>query len=354
MTERLHIVEPTLKGNAGHNHSFVASVCAAAGSTPITVWCAAGAELSLPPTVEVRRIFTRRLRRWQAFWLYRRLLRGTGRIFVSTAQRTDLQLLHWAAGGPIAAGRVVAYMHWFRPSQRKRDHITALARKQPALSVFAPTASVADEFRAAGFADTRVVPYPITPQASTAPAGPFRHLLYAGAARQDKGFHAVVDLVERLARTQETLPIRVQTSADHGSAHDDATRDDLQRLSRIAYAPLQRSDTLSPEDYRERFNGAISLQLYSQHDFADRISGVTLDSLSAGAPVVTLSNTWISRVVEEFGAGEVLDTPDADAVFGAVQRIHADYPAYRDRALAAGRALQERNGAHRLVQELLA
>jgi glycosyltransferase involved in cell wall biosynthesis len=354
MTERLHIVEPTLKGNAGHNHSFVASVCAAAGATPITVWCAEGAELSLPPGVDVQRVFSRRLRRWQAFWLFRRLLRGSGRIFVSTAQRTDLQLLHWAAPGTIAAGRVVLYMHWFRPSQRKREHLAALAKKQPAVTVFAPTASVADEFRAAGFADTRVVPYPITPQALRAAPGPFRHLLYAGAARQDKGFHAVVDLVERLARSHDSLPIRVQTSADHGSAHDDATRADLQRLSRIQHAPLQCSDTLAPDDYRERFAGAISLQLYSQSDFADRISGVTLDSLSAGAPVITLSNTWIARVVDEFGAGIVVDTADADTVFDAVQRIHADYAAYRDRALAAGRTLQERNGAHRLVQELLA
>jgi glycosyltransferase involved in cell wall biosynthesis len=354
MTERLHIVEPTLKGNAGHNHSFVASVCAAAGATPITLWCARGARVDLPATVDVQRVFDRHLRRFQAFWLYRRLLRQPGRIFVSTAQRLDMQLLHWAAPGQIAPGRVVLYVHWFRPSQRKRDHLVALAKKQPALSVFAPTASVADEFRAAGFKDTRVVPYPITPQRAQTAASPFRHLLYAGAARQDKGFAAVVDLVERLARTHQNLAVRVQTSADHGAAHDDETRADLQRLARIAYAPLRCSDTLGPDDYRERFAGAISLQLYSQRDFADRISGVTLDSLSAGAPIVTLAGTWIARVVDEFDAGIVIDTPQADAVFAAVQRIHTDYAAYAERALAAGHALQERNGAHRLVQELMA
>ena len=47
------------------------------------------------------------------------------------------------------------------------------------------------------------------------------------------------DLVERLARTNESLAVRVQTSADHGSAHDDATREDLQRATG---APLRFAD----------------------------------------------------------------------------------------------------------------
>ncbi|HZE91526.1 MAG TPA: hypothetical protein VE029_07445 [Rhizobacter sp.] len=355
MTERLHIVEPSLQDSAGHCHSFVGSVCQAAGQHAVTVWCGHQAAISLPPTVQIQRIFWRRLRRLQALWLYRKLLRGTGRIFVSTASRTDLFLLHWAARRAIVPRRVFLYMHWFRPSERKRRQLQALARHQPSLTIFAPTPSVAQEFLRAGFADTRVVPYPITPR-SAPPIGhtPFRHLLYAGAARRDKGFGEVVSLVARLKQLQAGLPVSLQTSADHGTDHDAATRQDLQRLNAIGYPQLQSTDTLPPEAYRQLFSGAICLQLYSQPDFADRVSGVTLDALSAGSPIVTLSGTWIARVVAEFDAGVVVDSPDPQTVMAAVTCIQERYAVFCDNAARAGAALQQRNSAGHLFSELMA
>jgi glycosyltransferase involved in cell wall biosynthesis len=358
MTERLHIVEPTLRDNAGHCHSFVGSVCQAADDHPVTVWCAREAEVALPRGVDVQRLFSRRLRRFQALWLYRRLLQQPGRIFVSTASRTDLMLLNWAARGAIAPHRVSLYMHWFRPSEAKRRQLRALARRQPSLTIMAPTASIAQEFLDAGFTDTRVVPYPITPAPMPpAVAGlqqvPFSHLLYAGAARRDKGFGDVVNLVAWLSQSGAEVPVSLQTSADHGTDHDDATRQDLLRLKAIHYPPLRSTDTLPAEDYRHFFVGAICLQLYSQKDFADRISGVTLDALSAGSPIVTLSGTWMARVVAEFDAGVVVDSPDPATVMDAVERIRDRYARYSDNASAAGAALQDRNSASHLVSELM-
>jgi hypothetical protein len=84
-----------------------------------------------------------------------------------------------------------------RPTAAKEDGFRRLAGKQPNIVILAPTPSVGNLFSRCGFAHTKMVPYPITPRADfpdDASTG-FRHLLFAGAARQDKGFSAMVDLV---------------------------------------------------------------------------------------------------------------------------------------------------------------
>jgi glycosyltransferase involved in cell wall biosynthesis len=358
MAERLHIIEPTLTGEAGHCLSFVSSLVSAAGDEPLTVWCGRSADVTFPGTVRVNRFFLRKIRRLQAWWLYRKLLKGHERIFVATAGRTDLLLLDLAATGRIAPGRVYVYIHWFRPSPGKRAQLEKLARRQPEIVILAPTASVCEELRALGFGHTRLVPYPITPCEADVCAAPdqgFSHLLFAGAARQDKGFPAVVDLVELLHARGASIPVTLQTSAEHYDKYDDATRQAMGRLEECAYPHVVRvAETLSQAGYQRLFAGAICLQLYSQQDFRDRISGVTLDALTNGSPVITLSDTWMARIVARYDAGLVIDTTEPESVYRAVTQVMENYERYRDNALKAGRELQMHNSAEHLFRKLAA
>jgi glycosyltransferase involved in cell wall biosynthesis len=356
LTAPLHIVEPTLEDSTGHCFSYLDSLCRAAGGYPITVWGGRGAAVSFPGDVEVKRYFRRRIRRLQAWWLYRALLRQPGRVFVSTAGRSDLILLELAARGAIAPGKAFLYVHWFRTSPAKERQLARLAARQPEITILAPTESVCAIFRAAGFRRTRLVPYPISPAAAApapeaAPA--FRHVLFAGAARSDKGFAEVVSFVDLLAKTKSDIPVSLQTSAQHYDKVDAATAASLARLEAIRYPFLERHpQSLSASDYSALFRGAVCLQPYSRSDFADRVSGVTLDALSHGSPIVTLSGTWMGRVVEEFGAGLVLAEPAPDALLAAVVKLKNGYAHYHRRAWEAGRELQKRNNAGALFQAL--
>ena len=94
-----------------------------------------------------------------------------------------------------------------------------------------------DVFKRCGFANVSLLPYPPPASGSEAPVV-FRQLLYAGAARQDKGFSLIVDLVELLARENDRMPIAVQVSADHDGKVDAKTRADIARLQAARYAPL--------------------------------------------------------------------------------------------------------------------
>jgi glycosyltransferase involved in cell wall biosynthesis len=360
MTENINIIEPTLSGEAGHCQSFVASLCRAGadGKFRFTVWGGKSASLPAVPGAEVtvKRHFHRKIRKVQELFLLRRLLRSGERVFISTAGRVDLVLMNLASSGSVPPQRVFCFFHWMKPSPKKLAYFAKIARLHPNLVVMGPTPSVVDVFRECGFKHCSVVPYPITPRESKdLPDEPFRHLLFAGAARADKGFCHVVDLLATLEEKGLDLPLALQTSGDHYDKYDPETRKALERIPSINYPQLRiTSETLSPDAYFAMFGGAICLQPYDTVAFADRISGITLDGLSMGAPVVTLAGTWMGRIVERFDAGIVLNSAEPELLLDASRRIWDDYARYQANARKAGRALQQEHSAGHLLQLLTA
>jgi len=359
-TKRIHIVEPTLSSEAGHCHSFVESVCSArrGGEAGITLY--AGSRASLPRIegmgVRVVPYFHRRIRRPEAFLLYRKLLRGPGRVFVPTAGRADLMMLSLAAGRSIPPGKVFLYFHWVKPVPSKTEFFRKTSRRQPGLTLMGPTETVVGIFRDCGFRDVRVVPYPGSPAPEEAAGaeGAFRHVLYSGAARRDKGFPAVVDFVRLLADAGSGIPIVVQASPDHYGKFDDGIPAELDRLGKSSSARLTiLPETLGVTEYRAMFDGAIVLQPYSKDDFADRISGVTLDAFSAGAPVIATAGTWMARAALRFGAGVALEDPSPASILSAVETVRAEYPRFRRNAIGAGAALRKEHDARQLLEVLL-
>ena len=354
----INIVEPTLMSDAGHCNSFInALFSASTGDVPFRLWVNRKAAVGFSfGHVEMRRYFNRRLRRLQSFFLYRKLLQSPNKLFVSTAGRTDMLMLDWAARGTIPPGKVYLYFHWFNPTASKLHSLQKMALRQPNLVILGPTPSVVQVFKEAGFADARVVPYPITPRAAGDANNhkTFKCLLYAGAARPDKGFKQIVDMVEYLHRHHAEIPVTIQTSAEHFGKCDAGTLADIERLKSIPYPYLtMRTEVLSTAEYEALYSGAIAIQLYSKNDFSDRVSGITLDAFSGGCPVVSTSDTWIARMVERFDAGLVTDDLSPEAVLKNVAAIISDYSRYNENANKAGQALQQENSASTLYTVLI-
>ena len=352
MSRIIHFIDPTLADQTGCCCSLLNSIAGAADGISLVVWADRNvADLHLPGNVRVVPHFRRRLRKAQLLLLYIRLLRRDEKIFVNLAGRLDMAMIDLAARGKVPPEKAFLFFHWFRDSERKRDSLRRIARRQPNLVVIGPTASTVAPFRECGFGNAHVAPYPVSPG-----AGPheeqsvFRHLLFAGAARRDKGFHHVVDFVAHLAEEGRVIPFVVQMSPKHYNKYDAEVEEDIRRLGTIGYGSLQKiSATLSEAEYAGIFSGAICLQFYSREDFADRVSGVTMDALLAGCPIVTLTGTWMARYVEMYGAGIAIGHPSPDAILSAVTKIMADYGHYRDKAAIAGENIRKDNSAGRLV-----
>lgn len=353
----IQIVEPTLMTETGHCYSFLTSLSNASNNkTPLCLWINRNAKVSFTgENVQVKKYFFSKIRRLQCYGLYKKLLAANEKMFISTAGITDLILLNWASNGRISKGKVYLYFHWFNISEKKLSSLRKIALKQPNLAILGPTPSVIKTFQEAGFDNARIVPYPISAQTRHGQTehDSFTGLLYAGAARQDKGISEVVNLVEYMNKLGLQIPFRLQNSPDHRGKYDEVTKAEIQRLEKIPYPYLRLfPETLKPDEYAELFAGAICIQLYDADLFADRISGVTLDALSAGSPIVVTAGTWTARMVQRFDAGRIIDDTGPEKTLSAIQEIIADYPRYSKNAYAAGQVLQQENSAGILFDTL--
>lgn len=357
MPDTIHIIEPTLMTETGHCYSFISSLCKISEERSLCLWINRNANVTFTgKNVQVKRYFYSKVRRFQCYGLYKRLLAARGKLFISTAGITDLVLLNWASRGKISQKKVYLYFHWLNTSDKKLAFLRKFARKQPNLMILGPTHSVIDTFQEAGFENARIVPYPISDQTqlNKAEHSDFTGLLYAGAARKDKGISDVVGLVEYMSKLGLQIPFRLQNSPDHRGKYDAITKAEIQRLENIPYPYLRLfPETLKPDEYSNLFIGAICIQLYSAEVFSDRISGVTLDALSAGSPIVTTAGTWIARMVQRFDAGIIIDSPEPEKTLAAIQQIIADYVRYNKNAYNAGMILQRENSAEFLFNTLV-
>jgi len=341
----VNVVEPTLVSEAGHCSTVVHGLCSAGKGLSFRVWAGAGAKL---PTLErvgvdIRRYFFRRLRKLQAFLLYRRLLREPGQIVVSTAGRFDLTVLDWVASGPIPESKVFLYFHRLRLTPAKEAALRRLAARQPHVVMLGTTDTIERKLHELGFARTAtMLPLPVPADSATEQAQPFRHVLVAGASRRDKGFRQIVDFLEHLAQSGASIPVTIQVSGDHYNRYDEHTLQDLKRLRALNYGHLTLvPETLRSDEYLALFQGAICLQPYDRHEYADKISGITLDAFTSGAPVIAISDTWMARMVERFGAGVTVTDTTPRLLEQAVSKVIAAYDRYHERARAAGVALRE-------------
>ena len=357
MPQTINVIEPTLASEAGHCYNFINAFCKASDeSRTLRLWVNHQAEISfVGKNIQIKKHFFRRVRRLQSYFLYRKLLAMPEKLFISTAGHLDLLMADWASNGVLPPEKVYFYFHWFNGSNRKLASLRKVAHKQPNLEILGPTPSVVKIFQDAGFCNAHIVPYPISKQdmKHQVEPGKFRHLLYAGAARRDKGFSQVVDLVLYLHERGLKIPVVMQTSPDHYGRHDATTQADIQRLRAIAYPYLHLCpETLNASEYANLFMGAICLQLYDQSDFSDRVSGVTLDAFSFGSPIVAAAETWMSRMAQRFDTGAIVEDTSPPQVLSVVQHMIDDYARYNMHALAAGKILQEENSAKTLFSVL--
>jgi hypothetical protein len=354
--KHLHVVEPTLESDAGHCASFVGSIVRTRpvdADYQITIWADGSADLGKMAAGNAAVIphFSRRVRRLQAISLYRTILSRGEILFIPTGGRHDLVALALAARRLVRPGRVYVFVHWMKISPRKMGMLRWAAARLPHIQILTPTPSVSGVLKEAGFTKVTTVAYPLEAGVMQPGPSPFAGLLFAGAPRKDKGVGHVADYVEYLAGIGADLPVTVQSSGTHYGKMEPETESAIERLRNSGYEKLTlQPETLAWNEYTAGFPGTICLQPYRREDFADRISGVTLDALGAGAPVIVPSGTWMARTVERFGSGVVLDDISPEKIQAAVSLLAAAYGEYSQRALDAGRILKTEHDPYNILK----
>lgn len=356
----LRIVEPGLAGPSGHYAEFVRALAHRSGGifSRIEVVSARRGEEYVPSLGGALPVVACRLPGGpfaEARAIRAGLVEGR-RVLVLTSNASHALVADRLLGLPRAAlERLSFFVHW--PLDRPAARLAlALAARARARALFlAPTAGVRASLVDAECARAQIVGYPALASAGAPMRGPFRHLLMAGAARLNKGLDLVAALAERYAREGRDLPLIVQVSPKHVDRHGSREGEAVARLLGANYRGLV-ADPKAPDraEYAARYAGALVLAPYDREKFASGVSGIVLDALLHGAPVVTTGGTWAGDAVERFDAGVALAERTPDALAKAVDRVLGNWDRYAARAAEASETLAREHDARGLARAIAA
>jgi glycosyltransferase involved in cell wall biosynthesis len=225
-------------------------------------------------------------------------------------------------GGATGSGFLDLYQQLRAPNVRfyaeSEPHAEALA-----LMLAAPVAPI--------MTPVRIDPLPPPPDAS------FR-VAALGGGRIDKGFLHLPAIAAALAKRAPDIRFAVQAaSPDAGLGQ---TAEALARLPNVDLLPYRLSD----ERYAEELTRAhVLLTPYDAKSFAKRGSGVAVDAVIGGRPLICTKGSALETTI---ASGNGLAAEGADGFADAIVTARADYARLYDAAQARSRAALDeiRNG----------
>lgn len=336
----LNLIEPTLYDQTGHSYGYVLSLINANSEFDMRIWLdRRGKNLLTNTASTTKAYFFRPLRQLQKLFLYFRLLQRQETIFIGTTELWDLKILAFYAKYFTSKAKIILHFHQFKQTESKLAALQALAPIAKNFTILTPTDRLTNVFRTNGFNNSQTVPCPVFSSPRDLNTGPakFSKILYAGAARRDKGFPTVINVLKYFRSQQDNTKFEIQISAPNSQRYDTATQQALQLLETIAADAnlILHKTTLDQRQYLNLFSNSICLLMYDKNDYSDKFSGVALDAFYAGCPIITVKNTWMGDTAEKYQAGIALDTCEQAAIHKAVYDIINNYAQYNHNAKKA-------------------
>lgn len=202
---------------------------------------------------------------------------------------------------------------------------------------------LAEEYRQLSGVVPTVFPSPrIAPLTSArAPHEPGRPVVFAclGPARFEKGIDVLQRAIARYLDDPSHPPGRfvVQWNMPIADEHGQPYEPDAALLARPEVAVLR--EPLDSAAYDEILAMTDCMVLpYRRNAYFARISGVAVEAVTAGIPVIYTQDTWTADLVSKTGAGIGVDDGDAAGLAAAMAEMARDYDRY-------GQAAEERREA---------
>lgn len=352
----LHLIEPTLFDQTGHGYSYNSSIIKANNNLfNIHVWLdKRGDKLFTNDPCSLHPYFYRRLRRLQKIVLYYKLLTTNCIIYICTAELTDLVILAWLHKILPIKAKVFLHFHQFNQKQKKLTTLQKIAQANYNFYIFTPTNKLTSIFQTSGFKNCKTVHCPsyIKNNKLANSDKIFEKLLYAGAARTDKGFPEVVNLVCYTKKIGINLPITIQISPPNSGRYDQNSQLAIQRLKSMPQDNLTlHTETLEQAKYQALFANSICLLIYDANSYHNKFSGVVLDACYAGCPIITVANTWLGDTINRFNAGITITNRNPETIINAINTIQKNYSLYSKNADHAATIL---SNEHDPINTLLA
>ena len=213
------------------------------------------------------------------------------------------------------------------------------------------SARLAEEYRQLCGIAPVVFPSPrvAAPVATARPRDPAAPLLFSclGPARFEKGIDVLQAAIARYLADPANPPARfaIQWPTPIDDAHGqpyfpDAT---LAASGKVDFI----TEPLDSDAYDALVAATDCMVLpYRRSSYFARISGVAVEAVTGGIPVIATADTWTSELVASDGAGIAVPDGDAAALAAAMAGLARDYPRFRAMAVARQQqALDANSGA---------
>ncbi|MCG5510655.1 glycosyltransferase [Ectothiorhodospira lacustris] len=163
-----------------------------------------------------------------------------------------------------------------------------------------------------------------------------RNILFPGAATQSKGYEVSLEVTRALSTEQNMICWM---------------RDEKKGI----LAPDVRviPDNLSEADFQNLIQNCDLLVLpYMPDGFRKRTSGILIDAMYFGVPVVVCAGTWLADIVDHYKFG-IAANPTKESIVSAINSVLSDLPKYRAAARVAATAYFQENSWSKLMKSLL-
>ena len=270
---------------------------------------------------------------------------------------------------------------WQEWVDRHASTLRELDKGQPRLRITVPTARLQRALAEASGGVFDVAPHPSTAVADHEFAlgetdddlsgqelaackevrGPFR-VLFPGTPRDGKGFDSTLATASRLADDGSIRPLlrdhppasRANAKAGEPQAQT-GNGDGLTLADRLPPNVDVFRGALDNESFLDLFRQShISVLPYEPAAFAMRTSGLLIDSLYHGLPLVVPRGTWLADIVEDHACGVVVGENSPDQLADAVHEVTRNYPELATKARSAARAYFAENSWKALAQSIVA
>ncbi len=95
---------------------------------------------------------------------------------------------------------------------------------------------------------------------------------------------------------------------------------------------------LPPEEFQRMLKGADIIVLpYQPSEFSNRTSGLLIDALLCGVPLVVQRGTWLGNLVARYDCGALAETASPKAYIKAIESVAANHHHYKRNAISAGK-----------------
>jgi len=227
-------------------------------------------------------------------------------------------------------------------SERLADEYEALCGLRP---IVFPSPRVSEPEQASPVVEAGQVPTDRSP-----PAIVFSCL---GPARFEKGIDVLQEAIKLVLarRVARDVCFVIQWNAEIKFISGEVYSPDAALLNDDRVRLLTKS--LTSEQYNAEVANTDCMVLpYRRDSYFARISGVAVEGVTAGKPIIYTRGTWCEDLVRSSGAGIGVPDGDVEKLAEAIEKLAAEFSTYKAQAAAKAEDARRSNSAEAFVEKL--